>query len=98
MKLHLRESIATAIFALAGVAFVNAALFGDSRNDVPSALWLLGCGVSAFALAISPHSLFERVTIERQRIHLPRATGLASILNVTSVACMVLAGVAWLLT
>jgi hypothetical protein len=91
-----KELIWSAVFAGIGLAFLYYAAFGTDRNVLHLVFLNVGCGLSSFALAIQPQALFERVVSEGFRLRLPRAGGIAGVLNFLSLIFLGLAAIAWL--
>lgn len=92
------ESVASAIAAVVGLAFLYGAATGENRHLASAVYLYLSCALSAFAIAAQPQALLEKVERRGFRIRLPRARGWAGLLNVASCACLVLAALLWLLS
>jgi protein-S-isoprenylcysteine O-methyltransferase Ste14 len=92
------ESILSAVFALGGIAFLLHAEFSETRAVLHWVLFELGCALSCFALAVQPSALLENVERQGFKIRLPRGRGVAALLNLASTGCVVLAGLAWLIS
>lgn len=93
-----RELVASAVMTAIGAAFLYYAAFGENRNLAWSVYWNLGCALGFFGTAVQPQALFEKVERQGLKVQLPKARGVASLLNMVSTACIVTAALIWLLT
>jgi hypothetical protein len=75
-----REKRASAIIGGISAVFLAASFFGPIL-DVPSKFFLfIGVALNGFALAISPHVLFERVSVKGFKLRGPMLFGSSAVL------------------
>jgi hypothetical protein len=67
-----------------------------ARDPIGSlAFWHLGATLSFVALALAPQTLFERISIERLKIHGPVFYGGAALASIAALACYTMAAMFW---
>lgn len=85
-----REKRASAIIGGISSVFLAVAIFGPSINN-PSIFFLnLAIALNGFALAISPHVLFEPVSIKGFKLRSPMLVGGAALLGLCGNTCLLL--------
>jgi hypothetical protein len=87
-----REAVATIVAGGIAALFLRSAL---AATDAASAFWNLGGASSFVALALSPQVLFERISVERLKIHGPMFFGSAAFACIVALACEALAVIIW---
>ncbi len=91
------EKRASVIIGGLSSVFLAVAFFG-SIIDVPSKFFLfIGLALNGFALAISPHVLFERVSVKGFKMRGPLLFGSSAVLAICGNTCFLLSFWYWLI-
>jgi len=92
-----REKRASAIIGGISSVFLAFAFFGPII-DVPSKFFIfIGIALNGFALAISPHVLFERVSFKGFKLRGPLLFGSSAVLAICGITCFLLSLWYWLI-
>jgi hypothetical protein len=92
-----REKLASAIMGGISSVFLAVA-FISPIIDVPSKFFIfIGLGLNDFALAISPHVLFERVSVNGFKLRGPLLFGSSAVLAISGNTCFLLSLWYWLI-
>ena len=92
-----RERRASAIIGGISTVFLTVAIFGHGI-DVPSKFFFyIGIALNGFALAISPHVLFEPVSIKGFKLRSPILVGGAALLALCGNTCLLLSFWYWII-
>lgn len=86
---------ASIVGSLATIFFVVAILNYES-GDLVFSYWCMGIALGGYALALSPHVLFERVSLDGFRMRGPMMYGSSAAFALLGNACFILAIFAWL--
>lgn len=88
-----RERLASAIVGAIAAAFLACGVAASSTEYAAYYFW--GVALSGFSLALSPHLLFERVSIEGFKVRGPVFYGGSAILALLASVCFVTALLVW---
>jgi hypothetical protein len=91
-----RERSASAIVGAFGAAFLALAIVAPPPEYTP--LFRLGIAFNGFALALSPHVLFEGVSLDGLKLRGPYLFGASAVLEFLSLWCLIVALLYWLTT
>ena len=91
----LLNTVFSSTFFFIGVYFLYSAQTGPERNINQIVFWDVGCAFSAFAIALRPDKLLEKVNFTKTGIELPKADGWAALLNLLSVGMLVFSALAF---
>jgi hypothetical protein len=90
-----RETIASAGIAVIAALFLFEGLKSRDANP-PAALLDIGIAFTGAAFALSPHALFERVTIRELKLRGPVIFGFAALCSLLGTGLLLISAIAWI--